>query len=425
MNRLYPGWVIVAYAIFCQTLITGVTQASFGLYVVPVSREFGLSRADMNTGIIMLNVGGALYAPIVGWLMDRVPIRPLILTGCAIIAVSFVALGLAATAMMAALCIFPFLTMGLALAGRPETALIVRWFDLNRARALTLGAFGLSLGSLLVSPLIGLSIGTYGWRTTVMLCGGAALVVIALPALLLRLQPTQDELARERPPTPPLASAIGEEAPLPMMGILRQPLFWLIALAGAMPMAISQALLISMVPMAVEHGIPPAQAALIISASGITAFSIKIVVSILANRVNQMGLLMAMFGVGMVENAILFAYAEQASLPVLIACGVMQGMSSGLLLPLFYTLVARIFGRASFGTAMGLMFPVIFAVGALFARLIGDIYDVTGSYRPAFLGFVAVELIAAMLMFAAYRMHRRRAAPVTQDEAGLAPTFAE
>ena len=408
MNRIYPGWGIVAYAIATQTLITGITQASFGLYVVPVSHEFHLSRADVNIAIILMNVGGAIYSPFIGWLMDRVSMRTLLLVGSALMALFYVALGLSNSPLMAAIMIFPFLTLGLAVGGRPGTALIVHWFDANRARALTLGAFGLSLGGLVVAPLLGMAIGAWGWRAAVMLSGIASLVIIGLPALVMRLAPSEDELARERPANPtPIALATGDDQPAPVMAILRQPLFWVISLAGAMPMAISQALLISMVPMAVEHGIPPAKAALIISASGVTAFSIKIIVSILANRINQMWLLIAMFGVGMVENTILFAFAEHAALPVLLGCGVLQGMSSGLLLPLFYTLVARIFGRASFGTAMGLMFPVIFAVGALFAREIGEVYDAVGSYRPAFLGFVVVEFISALLMFLALHLYRR------------------
>lgn len=420
LNGIYPGWGIVAYAVACQTLMVGITQASFGLYVVPVSHEFGLSRADMNSAIILMNVGGALFAPMVGWLIDRVRLRYLLLGGSTMMAIGYGVLGLSTSALMAAITIFPFLALGIAIAGRPGTALIVRWFDANRARALTLGAFGLSLGGLLVAPIVGLSIGALGWRSTLMLSGLASLVVIGLPATIMRLDPSADEMERERPRDATAGVTLpGELAPPSFKSVLSRPLFWCLAFACAMPMAISQSLLISMVPMAVENGVPPVQAALIISASGVTAFSAKIVVSLFANRVNQMWLLMSMFLVGMIENSVLFAFAENASLPVLLACGVLQGLSSGLLMPLVNTLMARIFGRASFGTVMGLMFPVIFVVSALFARMIGEVYDATGSYSPAFLGFVVIEAAAAALMFYAQTLHRREltqamvAAPAT------------
>ena len=54
-------------------LVVGATVYSFGLYVVPFAEAFGLTRAQANTGMMMLNVGIAVWSPIAGSLLDRVP----------------------------------------------------------------------------------------------------------------------------------------------------------------------------------------------------------------------------------------------------------------------------------------------------------------------------------------------------------------
>ena len=45
-TRIYHGWWIVAAGFVCTLLAIGGTNYSFGLFVAPLSEEFGLSRAD-------------------------------------------------------------------------------------------------------------------------------------------------------------------------------------------------------------------------------------------------------------------------------------------------------------------------------------------------------------------------------------------
>lgn len=406
-SRRYYGWNIVAYSILCQMMLVGTTQASFGLYVVPVSEEFGLSRANTNLAIILMNVGIALFTPLMGWLADRVSIRPLLLIGGVLTALSLALLSLSHAVLLSALVIAFVLTGGESATMRPGTVLIVRWFDANRGRALTLGAVGLSLASIIIAPLVGYMIGAFGWRTALLVSAVLAGVVVIVPALFLRLVPRADEKQRETP------SSVSYDAPdqpparpLPIGALLRMPQFWCIGFAIAIPMSISQAVAISMAPMAVEAGIPVAQAATLASAAGLMALTGKLGLAIIADKVNQMLLLTAAFCIGAVENVILFLVAGSAPYHIMLMCAVMQGLSSGMLMPLFNALLARQFGPASFGTALGLMFPIISLNNALFARFAGEVFDRTGSYHFAFASFAVLEVVAAALMLSARRLPR-------------------
>jgi hypothetical protein len=48
----------------------GSIYSAFGVFVLPVSTELKLSRAQMNTAIGLVSLGNAVLAPIVGWLLE-------------------------------------------------------------------------------------------------------------------------------------------------------------------------------------------------------------------------------------------------------------------------------------------------------------------------------------------------------------------
>ena len=415
MTRPFYGWYLVAYSVLCQAILVGTTQTSFGLYVVPVSHEFGLSRADMNLGIILLNLGGALFAPIAGWLSDRVSLRLLMISGAVLVAGTFGMLSLSTSALLSAFLLGFVLMAGMSAVARPETVLVVRWFDARRGRALALAAMGLSLSSIVVAPMVGLAIGELGWRSALLISGGVAAAAAAVPLLFLRMVPTAEEKAREVPPAAPAGSETTPADPKPISigALLRMPAFWLIGFAVAIPMSVSQGVVISLVPMAVESGMPVALAATLLSFSGMTAITAKLGLAVIADKVNQMTLLLAMFCIGAIENVLLFVVAGQNSYAVLAICAVFQGLSSGMLMPLFNALIARRFGTVSFGTVLGMIFPIIAVNNAIFARYIGEVYDRTGSYRLAFLSFAAMEVLAIGLMLIARRQ------PLTRTDQGV------
>src|SRR5262249_14959998 len=90
---IYYGWWIVASSVVVLTLLLGSTYHAFGVFVLPVSEDFGLSRAQTNTALILFSIGNAIWAPIVGQMLDRLPIRPIMLSGALLIGASLVALG--------------------------------------------------------------------------------------------------------------------------------------------------------------------------------------------------------------------------------------------------------------------------------------------------------------------------------------------
>ena len=93
--KIYYGWVIVAITAIIFAVVIGASLQSFGLLVLPVSKELGLSRAQMNSGAILLNLGMAVASPFLGRVIDRFPARPIMAASALVFGASLVTLGLA------------------------------------------------------------------------------------------------------------------------------------------------------------------------------------------------------------------------------------------------------------------------------------------------------------------------------------------
>ena len=92
MTRWYYGWNVVATGMTFQAVAFGLTIYTFGLWVAPLTAEFGASRAEIMTGFTLLSVAMGVMSPFAGRAMDRRSIKNLITLGAGFMAVAFVAL---------------------------------------------------------------------------------------------------------------------------------------------------------------------------------------------------------------------------------------------------------------------------------------------------------------------------------------------
>jgi MFS family permease len=175
------------------------------------------------------------------------------------------------------------------------------------------------------------------------------------------------------------------------------PQFWLLGAGAAMGMAIAQAVVISMLPMAVESGMSPAKAATLISVTGVMSVLSKLLLAVIADKVDRILLLVAAFCLASVASLALLA--NTGGYLLFAGCAALLGLSNSCVLPLFAAIVAERFGIASFGTARGLMAPLIAVSSACCLRFAGEVFDRTGGYELAFATFVGLNLVAASLIF--------------------------
>jgi MFS family permease len=161
---IYYGWYVCAATIFIGFVAIGARN-SFGVFVVPMSDEFGWNRfiisAAAGLGILMNGVS----QPFFGQIFDRTGGRKMVL-------ISLVVLGFA-TAMLALTFHILFLAFmfgivasmaqsGPALSN--TAALMARWFKRKRATAISINSAALSLGGLVMVPFSMYLLQATNWR---------------------------------------------------------------------------------------------------------------------------------------------------------------------------------------------------------------------------------------------------------------------
>jgi MFS family permease len=380
---IYYGWVMVAICMFTLMLTMGTTMGAFGLYVLPVSEAFGLSRATMNTGLILMNAGAAVAALFVGRL---------------VLAESLITLGLSDNIWLSALMIsFP---MGFAMSGigtLTAPALVARWFTVHRGKAMALTMIGMSFGSILIVPPVALLIEAVGWRMSLVTLGCAVgvLIGVLIPFVRDAPRPDEHESAAASATSTAFAGLEGDHAPLTSRQLFAQPRFWAIAAGVALPMATFQGILVSLVPMGQAIGLSTAAAASLISVLGMAGIAGKLIVTWASDRFERPLLLAVLFALAAVAcAALLFAQTY----PILLGCCLLLGLGAGGTMPVYLALLADQFGTRSFGTANGNITFGMAIAGACAVRFSGEVFDRTQSYDVMFYSFIVVCLFASCLI---------------------------
>lgn len=406
--QLYYGWRVVIVSTLVYILVFGSTVASFSLYVVPVSAEFGLSRAEMNTAFVLINVGSALWAPFIGRSLDRFSLKLIIGFSAILIGAGFITLSLSHWLWLNVLA----LTIGIA-AGLDGAAmltmsvLVARWFRAHRARAMTLSVTGQALGKVVVPVPTVLLIESFGWRAALFVTGLVLIIFLLLVAILIRERPGPDELEAGAE-TLPAANTENDgtmgERPAPMWDFLRTPHFWLIAVSIALTFAISAAFGISVVPLGLGFGLTMTQGAIMASIYASAAVAAKLLLAIFADKISRFTLIMGLLLVGIPLSAAFLLIHGPVQLFLFV---ILLGLSVGGFAALYPVLQVDVFGLASYGTVRGLMIPIQSAFVALGAIGAGSIYDLTGDYRMMFVAFAVIQAVVIVMLQAARSLHLR------------------
>jgi MFS family permease len=393
-SPVYYGWFVLAASAVAELLAQGATSYAAGLFVLPLQAEFHISRADANSSILILFLGAAVASPLVGKMLDRYPIRWVILLGAVVFSAALATIAMLSSLWAMAMILFVPVAFGFMAIGPLSTStLATRWFHKRRGLALGIAAVATSGGGLVVVPLLSHAIQNYGWRQGLFyeaVVIGMIIVVLAL--LVLRDDPAsvglENHAENQGRITQPQSQRPGWRA------ILSKRAFWIPSLALANLSGTCQAIVVTIVPYGVQLGVSVTQAALFISAFAICAAAAKILSGFLADRMDQRRLLVAAL-LFMILSQLLLCLVPSYHALLISSC--LAGISLGFALPTAAGLIAAAFGAQFFGAAMGWTYALVLGFAIIATRFIGFVYDLTHGYVPAFASFLVIS--SSVLVF--------------------------
>ncbi len=381
--RYFYGYVVVVASFFIIMVAFGL-YGTYGIFFNPLLEEFGWNRATTSAAYSLSMTVHGVLAILMGSLNDRFGPR-IVLTSCGLI------LGLGYLLMSQVnslwnLYLFYGIIIGVGMSGIwiPLLSTVARWF--NRRRSLMSGIVvsGGGIGSLIVSPSIGWLVSVYGWRTSYMIVGGIVLVVALIAAQFLKRDPQKvGQLPFGESRNPHL-----DQKPLPVVPsyslreAVRTRRFWLAFLMFMCFGFCMVAIVVHIVPHAIDLGVPAVMAANILAIRGGMGILGSYLLGGLGDRIGNRKLFMLGF---IMFIAALFWLMPASEMWMLYLFIVVYGLALGGMNASESPFVASLFGLRSHGMIYGIV-GLGFTVGASIGPIVtGYIYDLTSSYQTAFI----------------------------------------
>ena len=387
-GRVYYGWWIVAAGFGLEALIGALMFHAYGAYAVKLREEFGWSKTMLSAAFSMARAESGILGPLQGWLTDRFGPRILIRVGMSLFGIGFILFS-RIEGPVAFFATFLLMAIGSSLGGYlPIGVAIVSWFRRRRALALSVSAMGMSIGGLL-TPLVALALGHFGWRWTALVSGVLVLAIGVPLAQFVRHRPEAFGLAPDGdPPRPPGSRVDVSTTPfLPERNFTAREAmatraFWYIALGHGAALLVVSAVLVHLVIHVTERlGYSLHQAGAVVALMTVMQATGQVSGGWLGDRFSKRwicAVCMCAHGLALLVLAFATAFG------MVLVFAIMHGLAWGMRGPLMGAIRADYFGSASFGAITG-MSSMIVMLGMINGPLVaGILADRTGSYIPGF-----------------------------------------
>jgi len=387
------AWLRLAATILVAT-VGGVGMWSVVVALPVVQADFGVPRAEASLAFTLTMVGGATGGVVLGRLLDRAGILPVLLVGAVLLAVGYV--GAAYAGNFAAYAIaHGVIGFGSSIALGPLMADISHWFVRRRGVAVTLTSAGNYVAGTVWSPVVQHLIASIGWRSTHAGIGIASAVAIVLIGLIAMRGRAPDARA--------VANVVAGGSATGALGLSFFSLQVLLCMASVCCCVAMSMPQVHIVAYCGDLGYGVAHAAdmlAVMMAAGIVS---RIGSGFIADRVG--GLRTLLLG-SVLQGTALALYLFYNGLVSLYVVSALFGLFQGGIVPSYAIIVREYFPPQQAGARVGIVLMTSMFGMALGGWLSGLIFDLTGSYSAAFLnglGFNAVNITIVLWL-----LYRRR-----------------
>ena len=398
MNRHgLPFRRIVWPLAIAETIVWAAMFYSFPALILEWERSLGWSKTELSGAFTLSLVTSAVLAPVVGRLIDH-GLGRYVYTGCALLGAVLLALLSRVTELWQFYVVW--LGLGVAMSGvlyEACFAILTRSMGTMAKRAITLVTLVAGFAGTVSFPSAYVLVGFVGWRGAV-LTFAIAVAVVAAPLIWrgCRLAEEGREAQAHQP-----SSRTGEA-----LRILRNPIYWLLAISFAMIALEHGVLLTHLLPILDERGIHGETAILAASMIGPMQVAGRLAMMAAERHVSILGIAMVCYAaLGIAALSLLGTSAIPA---LLVAFVLFQGSGYGVTSIVRPVVTAEFLGRANFGVISGLLaLPFIMATAA--SPTIAAFVWERGGYDRVILLALAASGIGFLSLLSAASLSARRA----------------
>ena len=372
------AWLRLAIALVVGT-IGSIGMWSFVVALPAVQSSFGVARGEASLPFTLTMIGFGLGGMVMGRFADRRGIAAPAACGALMLGGGYVLSGFSASIWQFAAA-HALLGFGSSATFGPLMSDISHWFVRRRGIAVAVASCGNYLAGTLWPPVIQHFIASDGWRTT-HIAIGLLCVATMLPLILLLRRP---------PPRAPAVETIAGGGARGSLGVSSTTLMVLLCIAAVgccVAMAMPQ---VHIVAYCGDLGYGPARGAEMLAAMMGFGIISRIGCGFLADRIGSLETLL--IGSAL-QGFALFLYLWFDGLVSLYVISALFGLFQGGIVPMYAIIVREQFSPSETGVRLGVVLMASLTGMALGGWMSGAIFDLTGSYRAAFLNGLAWNVL--------------------------------
>ncbi len=386
--------LVVGLAFLMNTVGRGVTE-TFAVFLLPVQKGLGASRAEMTATYSAYALSYAVSAPFVGQLIDRLGLRVTYCIGLGILGSGYVLAGSVSSPWAY------YATAGLcggigaaALGMIVASSILSRWFTRRMGSIVSLPYAAIGAGMLLFPPATQLLLDATDWRTAHRVLGFITLAF--LPAILLlpldRITAGSDEWRQAR------NTAAQSVSGWTVSTAMRTGAFWGLFSAYFWTSVAAYSVLPQSVAYLIEQGFNPLVAASAFGMTGmLSAFGI-LGVGWMSDRIGRLPTVTVSYLLSIAGTTSLLLVAIWPSLALVYGFVLFFGSMQGARGPIIVALLAKLYRGGGIGGIFGMLSIAMGLGQALGSFASGLLQDWTQAYFASFsLGILGSSM--GLLMF--------------------------
>lgn len=390
------AWLRLAASLLLMT-IGGVGMYSMAVALGEVQAEFSADRGDASLPYTLTMIGFGFGGILMGRLSDRFGVFVPVVIGGIALGTGFAAAGLAPSLLQFTLVHGLLIgLLGCSATFAPLVADTALWFTRRRGIAVAICASGNYLAGTVWPPILQYFFDSVGWRATYVGVGIFCAASIVGLSFVLRVRPPALEAAA------PGTTARRSELPL---GLSPNALMVLLSIAGVACCVAMSMPQVHIVAYCSDLGYGAARGAEMLSLMLGFGIVSRLVSGWISDRIG--GLRTLLLG-SVLQGIALVLFLPFDGLVSLYVVSAMFGLFQGGIVPAYALIVREYFSPLEAGTRTGIVLMATLFGMAFGGWVSGEIFDLTGSYRAAFVNGIAFNLLNLSIAFWLLRRAQRR-----------------
>ena len=387
----------LAFAAMSGLSFASIAAYSMGLFMDPLSQEFGWTRAQISIGLTIFSAFAVPMGPFVGALIDRWGPRRLAIPGIILAGAAYASLSLAngSFAQWIGLWVF-YAAAALLIKTTVWTAGVASVFTASRGLALAVALCGTAVAQTFAPLLAQWIIDNHGWRSAYLWVGlGWGAFVLVLLVCFFFGASDRKRIDTGKGTAAPAAAAVVLRGLSPREAMRNSALIK-IACVLLINSIIGTALAVHKVPILTEAGVTRQLAAVMAATAGVAGICGKVMTGWLMDRWSTgwiPGISLALPSV-----ALLLLLEPFRTQELILLSMVLLGYAAGASFQVTTYQTSRHAGLLHFGKIFGFMTSMIGLGTGLGPLIAGFIHDQFGTYLPLLIGGIPATLICGFLV---------------------------